>query len=537
MVMPTGVRPGRRHYGNQDRSRGSRGGNQVALHKRLSLSIVIGGIALTIAAALVGQAMGMVMFQDHGITFLALMFLVFSVLGIGHRLWTLRHESEQQRLLEYLRQVEECHDPEQQTIEPDGFRFDTRELAKAVTHRVSQLEKQQALLQRQKRELDIRLRLSETQREHLEGILNSLTDAVIVTDAFHEVVAMNHAAARLFRADPNRSLRKPVDQIVTDRALARLIHDACESSRKLAMPSLHIEHRIDEDGQQRIFDIFMELVRGGSTASNGLDNATEASAQPPLGSGGVVTILRDITVEKSAAEMRSDFVSNVSHELRTPLSSIKAYLEMLIDGEARDEQARMEFYNIIQGETNRLSGLIDNILNLSRIESGLARSSCERVNMAQLIREAVEIMMPQVRAGRLEMVQHIAADPAYVHADHDMIVQALTNLLSNAVKYTPVGGMVTVKLDVDDQARQVSVSVRDTGVGIPRDSLPHLFEKFYRVPSHRQLAKGTGLGLNMVRQIIEHVHGGTLSVDSTPDVGSTFTFTLPIAEEELGVRH
>jgi two-component system phosphate regulon sensor histidine kinase PhoR len=243
-----------------------------------------------------------------------------------------------------------------------------------------------------------------------------------------------------------------------------------------------------------------------------------------------VTVLRDVTREKEIADMKSDFVSNVSHELRTPLASINAYIEMLVDGEAPDEQARHRFYDIIQGEANRLSRLIDNILNISRIESGVVRVQREEVSLPTIVRDVMNVMMPQARSKRIGLSESLPASEASVMADKDMIYQAVVNLVSNAIKYTPEGGWVELGVSVDAEALTAELSVRDGGVGIDPKDLPHLFDKFFRVADHKKLAKGTGLGLNLVKQIVESVHGGELRVESEPGRGSAFTFGLPLAD-------
>jgi two-component system phosphate regulon sensor histidine kinase PhoR len=224
----------------------------------------------------------------------------------------------------------------------------------------------------------------------------------------------------------------------------------------------------------------------------------------------------------------------VSHELRTPLSSIKAYVEMLVDGEAADDQTRNEFYNIIQGEANRLSRLIDNVLNIGRIESGMVKVQREHISLPALVHEAVDVMQPQARAKQIELVEVPTPLFFQVFADRDMIYQAILNLVGNAVKYTNPGGKVTVTIGVDEQAHMVQVAVSDTGVGVPPEALGRLFEKFYRVAEHKMMAKGTGLGLNLVKQIVETVHGGKVQVASTPGKGSTFTFSLPMADNSNG---
>lgn len=369
----------------------------------------------------------------------------------------------------------------------------------------------------QRRELDVQLRIVEAERRHAEAILNSISDAVIVTDAFNEVALANEAAARVLNFDLKMALRKPVDRVITDPTLIKLIKDTREGGN--VSLRRHVEHRIRSGGTETAFDVSLACVTNGQAGHN-----------PPETSG-VVTILRDVTREKEIAEMKSDFVSAVSHELRTPLSSIKAYMEMLVDGEAHDDRTRGEFYNIIQGETNRLQRLIDNILNISRIESGVVKVQREHVSLPGLIKDAMDVMLPQARAKSIELAEVPTPLFFQVFADKDMIYQAIVNLVGNAIKYTPAGGSVTISISVDEHMHMVRVNVTDTGVGVPKDDLPHLFGKFYRVPEHKKMAKGTGLGLNLVKHIIETVHGGKVAVISEQGKGSTFSFSLPMADQ------
>jgi two-component system, OmpR family, phosphate regulon sensor histidine kinase PhoR len=235
-----------------------------------------------------------------------------------------------------------------------------------------------------------------------------------------------------------------------------------------------------------------------------------------------------VTREKEIAQMKTDFVSNVSHELRTPLSSIKAYVEMLIDGEAQDEKTRREFYETISSESERLSRLIDNILNISRIESGVVRVVREPVNLTEVVRHVLDVLAPQARMKNIRLADRLVPVTHQVEADKDMIYQAVLNLVGNALKYTPEGGTVSVSTDVDERRGLAVFEVTDTGVGISPADLPHIFDKFYRVQSHTKMAKGTGLGLTLVKHIIETVHEGKLVVASETGKGSTFSFELPI---------
>ena len=204
---------------------------------------------------------------------------------------------------------------------------------------------------------------------------------------------------------------------------------------------------------------------------------------------------------------------------------------MLVDGEADDEKTRKEFYSVIQSQANRLNRLIEDILNISRIESGLIKVEKENISLPILIKEQLQMIKSYAEEKDIEIVKPQCDDIVFgqIYADKDMISQVIVNLLSNAVKYTPPGGAVTVKVDVDETAGITRVTVTDTGVGIPADELDHVFDKFYRVSANKKQAKGTGLGLNLVKQIVEKVHEGRVFVESKVGKGSTFGVELPLA--------
>jgi PAS domain S-box-containing protein len=361
---------------------------------------------------------------------------------------------------------------------------------------------------------EIELGLARAELRYLEAILHAISDAVLVTDAFNEIALANPAAAEALAFDLDHATQRPIDQIVRDTHLAGLIKDTRDSGD----PGLRrrVEKRLVTDGAERVFDVTLASLGD--------------RRQPRGGVNGVVTVLRDVTREREIAASKSHFVSSVSHELRTPLSSIAAYVEMLVDGEARDQETREEFYGIIQAETTRLARLIDNILNINRIESGIMRAQREPLILGPIIREAIDVMKPQAEANRIELIDAVSPLQDHVFADRDMMFQVVLNLIGNAIKYTRPGGTVRVVSDSDRQGRRLTVRVEDTGVGIPEDALPHVFDKFYRVQGHQKLAKGTGLGLNLVKHVVETVHDGTVGVTSKLDHGSAFTFELPFAD-------
>ena len=228
--------------------------------------------------------------------------------------------------------------------------------------------------------------------------------------------------------------------------------------------------------------------------------------------------------------MKNDFVSMVSHELRTPLASIKAYTEMLIDGEATDAQTQQEFHEVIQSEANRLGRLIDNILNISRIESGLVRAEKQPQSLTVVLKDAIEVIEPQAKQKKISITERLTPVFYQTLGDRDMLYQAALNLLSNAIKYTPVGGSIAVETTVHEAQRKVLAKIIDTGVGIGPKDLPFVFDKFYRAQSNSRMAPGTGLGLALVKHIIETVHGGRVLVESELGKGSMFGFELELTD-------
>jgi two-component system, OmpR family, phosphate regulon sensor histidine kinase PhoR len=383
------------------------------------------------------------------------------------------------------------------------------EITSPLNKLLSSMQDQMESLHSEKRELQIQTRIASAEKHNTEAIIFSISDAVIVTNRFDELVLANEAAEELLGFKLTTSLRKNIDRIVSDGNLVRLIRET--RSHSLRSMRKVVEHTIDQNGDAKTFTVTLSCV---ATSND------EVS--------GVVAVLHDVTREKEIARMKTDFVSNVSHELKTPLASIKAYIEMLIDGEAQDEQTRGEFYDIISGETDRLHRLIENILNISRIESGVVKVVREPISLTGVVKRVLDVASPQAKLKNVELDQRLAPVFYQVEADEDMIYQAAMNLVSNAIKYTPDGGKIVVEVSVDERRGLAVCSVSDDGAGIPAGDLPHIFEKFYRVDANKKLAKGTGLGLTLVKHIVESVHNGGLAVTSEEGHGSTFSFELPV---------
>jgi two-component system phosphate regulon sensor histidine kinase PhoR len=372
------------------------------------------------------------------------------------------------------------------------------------------------------KELEIQLKVATAEREHAEAIIYSISDGVLVTDPFDELVLANESAARTFDFNLSAASRTPVDTVLRDEKMIELIRDMRQSNSRTGRRI--VEHSVRTPQGDRIFKVTLSCV---------LDQVSR-EGQPVLDRGehnaGVVAVLHDMTREKEVAEMKNDFVSSVSHELRTPLASVKAYVEMLIDGEADDERTRHEFYEVIQNEANRLSRLIDNILNISRIESGLVKIVKHPQSLAVILKDAIEVISPQAKMKKIGLVEKLTPIFYQTMADKDMLYQAVLNLLSNAVKYTPENGSITVETTVDEAKKKVITRISDTGVGIPPKDLPFVFDKFYRAEANNHMAKGTGLGLSLVKHIVETVHKGRLFVESSVGKGSCFGFELNLCD-------
>lgn len=380
-----------------------------------------------------------------------------------------------------------------------------------VQHYVEDLRSSAQSAQSREQRLLLERTVCERERRAIEHILENVGEAILVTDDFDRVTVANRAARGALGLRDGQYLRKPLDTLVADEVFLRHVRQCREAGA--ATSRRNAEHTIG----QRVFSLSLQCI-----------DLQPGDADAAAGGHGVVTVMRDITREREVSRAKSDFVAKAAHELRTPLSSIKAYVEMLVDGEAADEKTRREYYEIIQAAGDRLGRLIDNMLNISRIESGTVRVNKEPINLAVVVKEALDVARPQAEAKSIRMVDELTPVYYQVMADRDMINQIFLNLLSNAIKYTPEGGAVTVRMLVDEERHTVTTAVSDTGVGIPEEDLPRVFEKFFRVKANSKMAIGTGLGLNLVKHLVETVHGGRITLTSKVGHGSTFSVVLPL---------
>ncbi|MBN1504540.1 MAG: HAMP domain-containing protein [Candidatus Eisenbacteria bacterium] len=351
----------------------------------------------------------------------------------------------------------------------------------------------------------VRLRLQEvvSSRSRLEAVLLSMFDGVMVVDASGTILLMNETLRSLLGVVGDPAGRKPLEVVrnadIQEVVDTTLRHAGGVEARELTLV-VPVERTL--------------LVHATPVVQEGK-------------SEGAVLVFHDISELRRLEKVRQDFVANISHELRTPVCSIKGYAETLLDGALDDREHARDFLNIIHSDSERLARLIDDILDISRIESGGLRMEPKPCSLGEILRRAVSALEKPAGEKRIRLTVDVPANLPAVIADQNRIDQVLSNLLDNALKYTESGGTVTVTARQHDG--HVRVDVTDTGVGILEKDLTRVFERFYRVAGQQSSERaGTGLGLSIVKHIVQ-AHGGQVSAQSVYGRGSTFSFTLPTA--------
>jgi two-component system phosphate regulon sensor histidine kinase PhoR len=381
-----------------------------------------------------------------------------------------------------------------------------RETLESVHDRVSTAEHGRAAL-------DVRYKRCVAENDRLNRIVTAVSEPLIAVDAYDQILFANRAAERLLGIDASSPEKRVISHLNRCDKLMALIKDA--QRRKLStIRSEDLE--IDEpDGSRRWYNASVT-----SLLSTG---AGERVGEPD----GVVAVLRDMSAMKQIQKHNAEFVSNASHEMKAPLAGIRAYVELLADGDAEDEETREEFLHVINSQTDRLQRLVENLLNLARIEAGVVEVHKHPQALNEILVEAFNVTQPSAQNKGIELNQQLSELYLGVRVDRDLMLQCAINLLSNAVKYTAPGGRVTLRSRLSGD--MVQFEVEDSGVGLSAEDCEKVFEKFYRVDKDKNMAAGTGLGLPLAKYIVEDVHGGRLSVKSQPDVGSTFLVNLPVA--------
>ena len=331
-----------------------------------------------------------------------------------------------------------------------------------------------------------------SQNARLSTVLEQLTDGVLIADATEQVLFANPAAHKLF--DVSDPIGLSVAGVVRNHELIEAWR-RCQQTRELQSESVELPaHRQ-----------FLQLI-----------------VIPDEHEGGSLLLIQDLTRVRKLETVRRDFISNLSHELRTPLASLKALTETLQDGALADLEAGPRFLSRIHTEVDALTQMAQELLDLSKIESGQIALVLRKVEPLAVLKSAADRMRMQAERAGVNLTVETATSPN-VRADAARLEQVLVNLIHNAVKFTRRGGAVILSASTDEES--VIFAVRDTGIGIPSDDLPRIFERFYRVDKSRT-GSGTGLGLSIAKHIVE-AHSGQIWAQSREGEGSVFFFSIP----------
>jgi two-component system phosphate regulon sensor histidine kinase PhoR len=333
-------------------------------------------------------------------------------------------------------------------------------------------------------------------RTRLATILDNMTDGVIMTDIEGNILLANNAARKLFNI--KNETEKPLIEAVRDHELDEVLKLCLETTRTQSIQY--------ESGESKKYIRAIAIPVYEDKLS------------------GVLLLLQDLTELRNLQTTRRELIGNISHEFRTPLAGIKAMAETLRDGAINDKEAAADFLVRIDDEVERLTQIVAELTELSRIETGQTELRLEPVNLNPLVDEVITQLSPQAERQQLTVEKKLDDNLPAVQADRERIRQTIVNLVHNAIKFTDPGGKITVATQV--RGNSATVDISDTGIGISKSDLPHVFERFYKGDRARS-GGGTGMGLAIAKHVIE-AHGGSIRVQSVEGRGSTFSFSLPL---------
>ncbi|NWF77535.1 MAG: HAMP domain-containing protein [Chloroflexi bacterium] len=337
-----------------------------------------------------------------------------------------------------------------------------------------------------------------TERTKLRTVLANMADGVIMADAEGKIVLANQATERLFNIREKDVITKHLIEVLRDHEAHEILKLCLKTTRTQTV-------QFDSVASKRFLRaIAIPIVEGKLT--------------------GALLLFQDLTELRNLQTMRRELVGNISHELRTPIAGIKAMVETLKDGAIDDKQAATDFLSRIDSEVDRLAQMVSELTELSRIETGKAELRMTPVDINVLIEEVATQLSPLAERQQVTLATNLATDLPIIKADNDRIRQTIINLVHNAIKFNHPGGRATVSTKVDRES--VTVSVSDTGIGISKEDLPHVFERFYKADKARPKG-GSGLGLAIAKHTIQ-AHGGSIWAQSEEGKGSTFSFSLPL---------
>ena len=353
-------------------------------------------------------------------------------------------------------------------------------------------------------------RNTEREKRRLQAVLSTMGDGVVATNANQSVVLINPAALRLLQ----------IQGMPVGSSISELLPGDFPAGQA----------RVVEQSGKVLAVYVTALARLDESPSSGVNLAhffnEEADPQ-----GGMVYVLRDVTEETRLEEARKRFVADVSHELRTPITVLRSYVEALLDGAYEEQALALQFLQVMDRETVRMARLIQDLLQLSRLDSGYETIKKEKTSTIELVNRLAERFALLAFQSNIQFITDVSGT-SWIWVDKDRFNQVLDNIVSNSLKYTPNHGIIKVTASYDREHQTAVFLINDTGTGIPEGDMPHIFDRFYRVDKarSRQLG-GTGLGLSIAREIIR-AHGGEIEVTSKAGSGTIVRITLPAKEGE-----
>jgi len=349
----------------------------------------------------------------------------------------------------------------------------------------------------------------EKEQRKLSSVLSNMSEGVIATDKDGQITLMNDAAGKLIGQNPNKLMGEFLLDFLD-------LEDRIIDITELQTTGSMIIDMSEAD------DIF--LIR--ANFSTIYDKNYQIS--------GFITVINDVTEEEKMEQERREFVSNVSHELRTPLTTMRSYLEALTDGAWQDQEIAPKFLSVTQQETERMIRLVNDLLQLSRMDNKEFSLQRKRTDFVEYFHRIID-RFEMHKAESLKLERYFLEEKLYVWMDEDKMTQILDNILSNAIKYSPEGGTISCRVEkLDDKNREIIVSIKDEGLGIPYDRQDKIFERFYRSDRARtRKLGGSGLGLAITKELVD-AHYGRIWVDSIEGKGTTIFFTLPLMNRKRG---
>jgi PAS domain S-box-containing protein len=344
------------------------------------------------------------------------------------------------------------------------------------------------------------------EQKETEAVIHSIAEGLVVVNAQGAVIMMNPAAEKLLGVSKENKIGKPLLDNLKEEELVSLV----KSSPGREDREIELISQLDETKR---------IIRASTAVIENKDGQTV----------GMVSVLSDITRQKSLEQLKSDFVATVSHELRTPLVAIDKSISMILGKEAGELSATQEqFLSIAQNNLKRLTRLINDLLDLDKLEQKKTELKPEKISIESAINECIETLNTWAKTKSVTIKKKIQEGLPEVNIDPSKINQVLTNLLGNAVKFTPSNGDIFVEARLSEDKSAIQVSVEDTGVGIAKEDIPKVFNKFYQAGERVSTdISGTGIGLSIAKEIVE-LHGGRIWVESEKDNGAKFIFTIPL---------